>query len=82
MTGSSTTQASLRHRNVSGSGKKENGTSSDSYIDAISPYPVKAAGPLREHQINAVFDTVQDINHPDKAVYDEVHIGKFASYYL
>ncbi|CAK7566290.1 MAG: Dolichyl-phosphate-mannose--protein mannosyltransferase 4 [Sporothrix epigloea] len=93
MAGSSTPQGSLRHRNVAGSTKKKDGASSDSELDAIvkaktSP-ATKAAGPQREYQITAVLITALafltrfwGISHPDEVVFDEVHFGKFASYYI
>ncbi|KAK5652585.1 hypothetical protein OQA88_10346 [Cercophora sp. LCS_1] len=90
---SSTPSGSLRQRNVPGTGKKnKDGAVSDVEIDKL----VKAAGSKpasngseRDYKIVLVFITAMafltrfwGITHPNEVVFDEVHFGKFASYYL
>ncbi|CAK7238521.1 Dolichyl-phosphate-mannose--protein mannosyltransferase 4 [Sporothrix eucalyptigena] len=92
MAASSTPQGTLRQRNVGGGSKKKDGASSDSDLDTILKAKAaskKAAGSQREYQITAVLITALafltrfwGISHPDEVVFDEVHFGKFASYYI
>jgi len=95
MAGPSTPQgSSLRQRNVGSSKQSSDGAVSASESSKPTKLPV-AAKPAnsnaseRDYQIAAVFVTVAafltrfwGISHPDQVVFDEVHFGKFASYYL
>ncbi|KAI1096190.1 glycosyltransferase family 39 protein [Rostrohypoxylon terebratum] len=92
---STTPQGSLRQRNVPGSSKKKNGspTGTDSEVDSLDKLVRKqiaspAASEL-DYKIAFVIITVLafisrfwGISHPNEVVFDEVHFGKFASYYL
>ncbi|KAK1757515.1 Dolichyl-phosphate-mannose--protein mannosyltransferase [Echria macrotheca] len=93
MASSATPQGSLRHRNVPGSTKKnKDGGVSDVEVDKV----VKATTPQKaptvsERDYKIVFTLITalafltrfwGITHPNEVVFDEVHFGKFASYYL
>ncbi|KAI1382206.1 glycosyltransferase family 39 protein [Hypoxylon crocopeplum] len=88
----STPQGSLRQRNVPGS-KKKNGspTSTDSEADSLAKVPKQVTGPGSELDYKIGFTIITilafisrfwGISHPNEVVFDEVHFGKFASYYL
>ncbi|KAK4197762.1 Dolichyl-phosphate-mannose-protein mannosyltransferase-domain-containing protein [Triangularia verruculosa] len=85
-------QGNLRQRNVAGSKKNKDGASSDVELDklvkAASGKAPKAAAE-RDHQFAFTLITILafvtrfwGISHPNEVVFDEVHFGKFASYYL
>ncbi|RKU42678.1 hypothetical protein DL546_004687 [Coniochaeta pulveracea] len=94
MAATSTPQGSVRQRNVASSKKKDVGGVSDAEIEVIKDtniQPLKATGPGREldHKIALSIITILafvtrfwGISHPNEVVFDEVHFGKFASYYL
>ncbi|KAK3945281.1 Dolichyl-phosphate-mannose--protein mannosyltransferase [Diplogelasinospora grovesii] len=95
MATSATPQGSLRQRNVPGSSKKnKDGASSDvEVLDKLvkpnASKPAAAAGSDRDYKVAFVFITALafvtrfwGISHPNEVVFDEVHFGKFASYYL
>ncbi|KAK4188367.1 Dolichyl-phosphate-mannose-protein mannosyltransferase-domain-containing protein [Podospora australis] len=82
----------LRQRNVAGSKKSKDGASSDVELDklvkAVTAKPVKPVSE-RDHKIAFSLITILafltrfwGISHPNEVVFDEVHFGKFASYYL
>ncbi|KAK3496629.1 Dolichyl-phosphate-mannose-protein mannosyltransferase-domain-containing protein [Neurospora hispaniola] len=86
-----TPEATLRQRNVPASSKKaKNGVSSDVETDKVpdAVAPAKSGSEL-EYKLALVLITglafltrFWGISHPDEVVFDEVHFGKFASYYL
>lgn len=94
----STPQGSVRQRNVPGKKKDAAAASTsgpDSDLDSLAAAvaankPVsKAAGAQRDYQIVgflitalALLTRFWGISHPDEVVFDEVHFGKFASYYI
>ncbi|KAK3695258.1 glycosyltransferase family 39 protein [Podospora appendiculata] len=91
----STPQGSLRQRNVGGSTKKnKDGLTNldvelDKFAKANSVQPAPATASERDYKIVFVFVTAMafltrfwGISHPNEVVFDEVHFGKFASYYL
>ncbi|GAB1311139.1 Dolichyl-phosphate-mannose--protein mannosyltransferase 4 [Madurella fahalii] len=92
MAAPSTPQATLRQRNVPGSSKKpKDGASSDVELDKLVKAATKPPGAPseRDHKIVFTFITALafltrfwGISHPNEVVFDEVHFGKFASYYL
>ncbi|KAK4110551.1 glycosyltransferase family 39 protein [Canariomyces notabilis] len=94
MAASSTPQGTLRQRNVgpSPSKKAKDGASSDVELDKhVKAAAVKPsnAGSERDHKIAFTLITIMafvtrfwGISHPNEVVFDEVHFGKFASYYL
>ncbi|KAH8883941.1 PMT-domain-containing protein [Thozetella sp. PMI_491] len=89
-----TPQGSLRQRNVPGASKKskdKDGSSSDVELDKLAKANAQAAasGSERDYKIVFAFVTALafltrfwGISHPNEVVFDEVHFGKFASYYL
>ncbi|KAK1769934.1 putative dolichyl-phosphate-mannose-protein mannosyltransferase [Phialemonium atrogriseum] len=89
MATTSTPQGSLRQRSV---GRKKDGGVSDVELDDIVKTSVKkprAASSERDYKVTLVFITALafltrfwGISHPNEVVFDEVHFGKFASYYL
>ncbi|KAI0593884.1 dolichyl-phosphate-mannose-proteinmannosyltransferase [Biscogniauxia sp. FL1348] len=89
----STPQGSLRQRNVPGSSKKKNGDPAgvDSVLDSVAKPSKKTAGSNSELNYRIAFAVITvlafisrfwGISHPNEVVFDEVHFGKFASYYL
>ncbi|KLU84170.1 dolichyl-phosphate-mannose-protein mannosyltransferase 4 [Magnaporthiopsis poae ATCC 64411] len=90
MATTATPQGSLRQRNVPGSTRKPKDGAVD--LDELAKAPKLAAastGPERDYQITFVLITALafvtrfwGISHPNEVVFDEVHFGKFASYYL
>ncbi|KAI1208784.1 glycosyltransferase family 39 protein [Annulohypoxylon truncatum] len=91
---STTPQGSLRQRNVPGSSKKKNGSpaGTDSEVDSLDKLVKKQIASTSselDYKIAFVVITVLafisrfwGISHPNEVVFDEVHFGKFASYYL
>ncbi|KAK0656397.1 glycosyltransferase family 39 protein [Cercophora newfieldiana] len=86
-------QGSLRQRNVASSGKKhKDGAASDVELEKKSNGAASkpaAAGSDSGYTIVGVLITAAafltrfwGISHPNEVVFDEVHFGKFASYYL
>lgn len=94
MASTATAQGSVRHR----VGKKKDGasatpsaTASDNELDKLVKEKTKAdkAGSELDYKLGLVVITVLafvsrfwGISHPNEVVFDEVHFGKFASYYL
>ncbi|KAF4123434.1 dolichyl-phosphate-mannose-protein mannosyltransferase [Geosmithia morbida] len=87
-----TPQGSLRQRNVASKKTAEGAFDTDEpEIDKLVKAAQKEgrAAKERDHQIAfsvitflAFFTRFWGISHPDEVVFDEVHFGKFASYYL
>ncbi|TLS29449.1 hypothetical protein PpBr36_00213 [Pyricularia pennisetigena] len=86
-----TPQGSLRQRNVPGANKKNEEKSSQpmDLNDIKKAAKGQPVGPERDHQAAFTIMTVLafitrfwGISHPNEVVFDEVHFGKFASYYL
>ncbi|KAI2638114.1 glycosyltransferase family 39 protein [Xylaria nigripes] len=88
----STSQGSLRQRNVPASLKQKADpvTDADTDIDTVKPVQ-KSAGSNSELGYRIAFTIITilafvtrfwGISHPSEVVFDEVHFGKFASYYL
>ncbi|KAI0203893.1 glycosyltransferase family 39 protein [Astrocystis sublimbata] len=89
-------QGSLRQRNVPGSSKKKAGSAAgaDTDVDVASLRPTKrstASGSNSVLSYRIAFGAITllafvtrfwGISHPNEVVFDEVHFGKFASYYL
>ncbi|KJZ78382.1 hypothetical protein HIM_02420 [Hirsutella minnesotensis 3608] len=85
-------QGNLRQRNVLS--KKSTGSpgyASDDEFDKLDKAILRAqdSRPERDHQIALTLITILafitrfwGISHPNEVVFDEVHFGKFASYYL
>ncbi|GAO15530.1 uncharacterized protein UV8b_02987 [Ustilaginoidea virens] len=86
-----TPQGSLRHRNVGSKKSDAASFSSDFELDKLS----KAAGQRkassceRDHWVAFIATTFLafvtrfwGVTHPNEVVFDEVHFGKFASFYL
>ncbi|KAI0009754.1 glycosyltransferase family 39 protein [Xylariaceae sp. FL0662B] len=89
----SSPQGSLRQRNVPGSSKKKNGGSAgvDSEVDSLAKPNNRPTGFRSELDYKIAFAVITalaflsrfwGISHPNEVVFDEVHFGKFASYYL
>ncbi|KAI0140940.1 glycosyltransferase family 39 protein [Hypoxylon sp. NC0597] len=91
----STPQGSLRQRNVPGSAKKQSASASpagtDTEFDSLVKTNKKATGSNSELDYKIAFTVITvlafisrfwGISHPNEVVFDEVHFGKFASYYL
>ncbi|KAJ4381967.1 Dolichyl-phosphate-mannose--protein mannosyltransferase 4 [Neurospora sp. IMI 360204] len=86
-----TPDATLRQRNVPASSKQaKNGVSDDVETDKVpnAVAPAKSGSEL-EYKLAlglvtglAFLTRFWGISHPDEVVFDEVHFGKFASYYL
>ncbi|KAJ4295832.1 Dolichyl-phosphate-mannose--protein mannosyltransferase 4 [Collariella sp. IMI 366227] len=88
-----TPQGTLRQRNVAPATKKsKDGAFSDVELDNLvktATAKAKSAGSELDYKIVFAVITVLafvtrfwGISHPDQVVFDEVHFGKFASYYL
>ncbi|KAK5990769.1 Dolichyl-phosphate-mannose--protein mannosyltransferase 4 [Cladobotryum mycophilum] len=92
MARSPTPQGSLRQRNVPS--KRADGSSSPAPEDELDKLAKAAAQrnpskPERGHQLALTLVTILGfvtrfwgISHPNEVVFDEVHFGKFASYYI
>ncbi|KAK4154043.1 Dolichyl-phosphate-mannose--protein mannosyltransferase [Chaetomidium leptoderma] len=88
----STPQGTLRQRNVGPSTKKsKDGASSDVELDKLVKAATAKSSASSERDHKAVFTVITilafvtrfwGISHPNEVVFDEVHFGKFASYYL
>ncbi|KAK4207261.1 Dolichyl-phosphate-mannose--protein mannosyltransferase [Rhypophila decipiens] len=86
-------EGTVRQRNVAGKRKREgiSASNSDVELDKLvkASQAAKASGSEREYKIGFVLITILafvsrfwGIHHPNEVVFDEVHFGKFASYYL
>lgn len=95
MATTATPQGTLRHRNVAtASSSKKKDATQDSDTDILLQSTnveaaKKASGSGRDYQAALVVITILafltrfwGIGHPDEVVFDEVHFGKFASYYI
>ncbi|KAI1768253.1 glycosyltransferase family 39 protein [Hypoxylon sp. FL1150] len=88
----SSPQGTLRQRNVPGTRKKTpDPTGADSELDSLvkANKPVAASASELDYKIAFIVITILafvsrfwGISHPNEVVFDEVHFGKFASYYL
>ncbi|KAI0842116.1 glycosyltransferase family 39 protein [Hypoxylon sp. FL0890] len=91
----STPQGSLRQRSVPGSAKKQSASVSpagtDTELDSLVKANKKANASSSELDYKIAFTVITilafisrfwGISHPNEVVFDEVHFGKFASYYL
>ncbi|EMR71235.1 putative glycosyltransferase family 39 protein [Eutypa lata UCREL1] len=83
-------QGSLRQRNVPGSSKKSDAPA-DAALDRPEKSKKKATGASSEWDYKIALTIITflafvsrfwGIGHPNEVVFDEVHFGKFASYYL
>ncbi|RYP23095.1 hypothetical protein DL765_001350 [Monosporascus sp. GIB2] len=88
---SSEPQGTLRQRNVPASSKKKNGAPVDTAIEQVAKVKDRGKGPGSEWEYRIAFTIITilafvsrfwGITHPNEVVFDEVHFGKFASYYL
>ncbi|KAI1083209.1 glycosyltransferase family 39 protein [Whalleya microplaca] len=85
-------QGSLRQRNVPSSKKKNGGSAGvDSEVDSIAKPNKQVTKSSFELDYKIAFTVITalafisrfwGISHPNEVVFDEVHFGKFASYYL
>ncbi|KAK7739966.1 Dolichyl-phosphate-mannose--protein mannosyltransferase 4 [Cytospora paraplurivora] len=89
MAASSTSKEGLRHRTVAGSNKKTASTAGDIDFDKLVNGNVPSNNSDLAYKIALAIITVLafvtrfwGISHPNEVVFDEVHFGKFASYYL
>ncbi|ROW18015.1 hypothetical protein VPNG_00377 [Cytospora leucostoma] len=89
MAASSTSKEGLRHRTVAGSSKKTASTADDIDFDKLVNGNVPSNNSDLAYKIALAIITVLafvtrfwGISHPNEVVFDEVHFGKFASYYL
>ncbi|KAI1780019.1 glycosyltransferase family 39 protein [Hypoxylon cercidicola] len=88
----SSPQGTLRQRNVPGSRKKTPDPAGvDSELDSLVKANKQVAGSSKEFDYKIAFIIITilafisrfwGISHPNEVVFDEVHFGKFASYYL
>ncbi|KAI0176316.1 glycosyltransferase family 39 protein [Hypoxylon sp. FL1284] len=88
----SSPQGTLRQRNVPGARKKTpDPTAVDSELDSLVKASKQATGAGAEVDYKIAFAVITilafvsrfwGISHPNEVVFDEVHFGKFASYYL
>ncbi|RYP54963.1 hypothetical protein DL768_000279 [Monosporascus sp. mg162] len=91
MTLASDPQGTLRQRNVPASSKKKNGGPVDAAPEQVAKVKERVKGPGSEWEYRIAFTIITilafvsrfwGITHPNEVVFDEVHFGKFASYYL
>ncbi|AEO65833.1 glycosyltransferase family 39 protein [Thermothielavioides terrestris NRRL 8126] len=94
MAATSTPQGTLRQRNVGAATtkKSKDGASDDVELDKLVKAAAAAKSPAgSERDYKVVFAVITalafvtrfwGISHPNEVVFDEVHFGKFASYYL
>ncbi|KAI1110504.1 glycosyltransferase family 39 protein [Nemania sp. NC0429] len=89
----SSPQGSLRQRNVASSSKKKTDPAAgvDTGVEAVGKSTRKSAASNSELGYWIAFSIITalafvtrfwGISHPNEVVFDEVHFGKFASYYL
>ncbi|RYP93476.1 hypothetical protein DL770_000360 [Monosporascus sp. CRB-9-2] len=88
---SSDPQGTLRQRNVPASSKKKNAAPVDAALEQVVKVKDRVKGPGSEWEYRIAFTIITilafvsrfwGITHPNEVVFDEVHFGKFASYYL
>ncbi|KAF3764921.1 family 39 glycosyltransferase [Cryphonectria parasitica EP155] len=89
MTSSPAPKDGLRQRNVAGSKKTASASTFEDELDKLGKARAPAAGNDLEYKLGLALITslafvtrFWGISHPDEVVFDEVHFGKFASYYL
>jgi dolichyl-phosphate-mannose-protein mannosyltransferase len=87
----SSPQGGLRQRNVPGSSKKKGQASPDGDLDSLVKASKQATTKVSDWDYKLAFTIITilafvsrfwGISHPNEVVFDEVHFGKFASYYL